>query len=45
MPFWWWNTKNKKIIQLFDIKNGEELTNLYLKIDVILIADFLVKVY
>ena len=31
--------RTKKIIELFDIKNGEELTNLYCKSDVILLAD------
>ena len=38
----------KEIIKLFDIKNGEELTKLYCKSDVILLADVIekfVKVY
>ena len=30
---------NKKIIEMFDIKNGEKLTELCLKSDVILVAD------
>ena len=33
----------KKFIKLFDIKNGEELTKLYCKSDVILLADVIEK--
>ena len=39
MSYWWWNTKNKKSFKVFVIKKGEYLTNLYLKSDVILLAD------
>ena len=35
--------RTKKFIKLFDIKNGEELTNLYCKKDVILLADVIEK--
>ena len=35
--------RTKKIIRLFDIKNGEELTKLYCKSDVILLADVIEK--
>ena len=35
--------RTKEIIKLFDIKNGEELTKLYCKSDVILLADVLQK--
>ena len=36
MPFWW---KTKVFIEVFNIKNWEELSKLYLKIDVFLIPD------
>ena len=36
-------TRTKEIIKVFDIKNGEELTNLYLKSDIILIPDVFEK--
>ena len=35
--------RTKEIIKLFDIKNGEELTKLYCKSDVILLADVIEK--
>ena len=35
--------RSKEIIQIFDIKNGKELTELYLKSDVILLADVFEK--
>ena len=35
--------RTKEIIKLFDIKNGEELTKLYCKSDVIFIADVIEK--
>ena len=35
--------RKKQIIKLFDIKNGEELTKLYCKSDVILLADVMEK--
>ena len=35
--------RTKEIIQVFDIKNGEELTKLYLKTDVSLLADVFEK--
>ena len=35
--------RTKEIIQVFKIKNGEELTKFYLKIDVILLADIFEK--
>ena len=34
----------KQIIKIFDIKNGEKLTKLYLKSDVILLADVIEKI-
>ena len=35
--------RTKEIIKVFDIKNGEELTKLYCKSDVILLADVIEK--
>ena len=35
--------RTKEIIKLFDIKNGEELTRLYCKSDIILLADVFEK--
>ena len=35
--------EQKEIFKIFDIKNGEELTNCYLKSDVILLADIFEK--
>ena len=35
--------RTKEILKLFDIKNGEELTNLYCKSDFILLADVMEK--
>ena len=37
--------QTKAIIKLFDIKNGEELTKLYCKGDVILLADVIEKIF
>ena len=36
--------RTKEIIKLFDIKNGEELTKLYCKSDVILLADVIEEI-
>ena len=35
--------RTREILKVFDIINGEELTKLYLKTDVILLADFFEK--
>ena len=43
MSRWGWKKSNKKLIELFDIKNGEELTQLFFKSDVILLADVFEK--
>ena len=36
--------RTKEIMKLFDIKNGEELTKLYCKSDVLLLADVIEKI-
>ena len=35
--------RTEEIIKIFDIKNGEKLTNLYMKSDVIFLADVFEK--